>query len=136
VAKVVENKKAVKEKTAADKEKTTQLQELVIHGMREKKAQDITIIDLKGIKNAVADYFIICSGNSDTQVDAITDSIENEVYKITAQNPWHKEGKQNNEWVLLDYVDVVAHVFVKDKRKFYNLEDLWGDAKITSLDNE
>lgn len=115
--------------------KSTNLNELIVHGMKEKKAQDITIVDLKSIKNAVADYFIICSGNSDTQVDAITDSIENEVYKITSQNPWHKEGKSNNEWVLLDYVDVVAHVFHKDKRKFYSLEELWGDAQITNIEN-
>lgn len=115
--------------------KSTNLNELIVHGMKEKKAHDITIVDLKSIKNAVADYFIICSGNSDTQVDAITDSIENEVYKITSQNPWHKEGKSNNEWVLLDYVDVVAHVFHKDKRKFYSLEELWGDAQITNIEN-
>jgi ribosome-associated protein len=111
------------------------LHEAIVYGMKEKKAFDITIIDLKSIKNAVADYFIICSGNSDTQVDAIKDSIENEVYKITSQNPWHKEGGTNNEWVLLDYVDVVAHIFHKDKRRFYSLEELWGDAKITNLEN-
>jgi ribosome-associated protein len=104
--------------------------------MQEKKAQDITIIDLKGIKNAVADYFIICSGNSDTQVDAITDSIENAVYKITSENPWHREGGENREWILLDYVNVVAHVFLKERRKFYSLEELWGDAKITNIDND
>jgi ribosome-associated protein len=111
------------------------LNDLIVHGMKEKKAVDITIIDLKSIKNAVADYFIICSGNSDTQVDAISDSIEEEVYKITSQNPWHKEGKENNEWVLLDYVDVVVHVFKKDRRAFYGLEEFWGDAKITTLEH-
>ena len=116
-------------------EKKIDLSELIVHGMQEKKGVDITIIDLKGIKNAVADYFIICSGNSDTQVDAITDSIENEVYKITSQNPWHREGGGTREWILLDYVDVVAHVFLKDRRKFYSLEELWGDAKITNIDN-
>ena len=116
-------------------EKKVNLSELIVHGMQEKKAHDITILDLKSIKNAVADYFIICSGNSDTQVDAITDSIEKEVYKITSQNPWHKEGKSNGEWILLDYVDVVAHVFRKDRRKFYSLEELWGDAKITNVEN-
>ncbi|MBX9852291.1 MAG: ribosome silencing factor [Cytophagaceae bacterium] len=116
--------------------KKDNLQELIVHGMKEKKASDITIIDLKSIKNAVADYFIICSGNSDTQVEAITDSIENEVYKITSQDPWHKEGRENNEWVLLDYVNVVAHVFLKDRRKFYSLEELWGDAKIINIENE
>lgn len=116
-------------------EKKVNISDLIVHGMQEKKAVDITIIDLKGIKNAVADYFIICSGNSDTQVDAITDSIENEVYKSTSQNPWHREGGGTREWILLDYVDVVAHVFLKDRRKFYSLEELWGDAKITNIDN-
>jgi ribosome-associated protein len=108
-----------------------ELSELVVKGMQEKKALDIVVLNLKHIKNAVADYFIICSGNSDTQVDAITDSIEAEIYKLSRQNPWHKEGQENKEWILLDYVDVVAHVFKKDRRAFYALEDLWGDAQIT-----
>src|ERR1700712_1445455 len=99
--------------------------------MKEKKAADITIINLKSIKNAVADYFILCTGNSDTQVDAISDAIEEVVSKALDQNPWHKEGHQNKEWILIDYIDVVAHVFKKDKRNFFALEDLWGDAKIT-----
>ena len=108
-----------------------ELSELVVKGMQEKKALDIVVLNLKHIKNAVADYFIICSGNSDTQVDAITDSIEAEIYKLSRQDPWHKEGQENKEWILLDYVDVVAHVFKKDRRSFYALEDLWGDAQIT-----
>lgn len=110
-----------------------ELSKIVVKGMQEKKAMDIVIIDLKEIKNAVADYFIIGSGNSDTQVDAISDSIEEQVYKNTKQDPWHKEGKNNKEWILLDYVDVVAHVFKKDKRSFFALEDLWGDAKVTEV---
>jgi len=114
-------------------EKTLNLSGVIVQGMKEKKAADITIIDLKSIKNAVADYFIICSGNSDTQVDAISEAIEKEVFKITSQNPWHKEGLQNKEWVLLDYIDVVAHVFKKDRRRYYALEDLWGDASITNI---
>ena len=133
----MKEKKAIKATKVLKKDtKKDNLQELIVQGMKEKKASDITIIDLKSIKNAVADYFIICSGNSDTQVEAITDSIENEVYKITSQDPWHKEGRENNEWVLLDYVNVVAHVFLKDRRKFYSLEELWGDAKITNIKNE
>ncbi|WMJ75679.1 ribosome silencing factor [Cytophagaceae bacterium ABcell3] len=110
------------------------LKDIIVHGMKEKKATDITIIDLRSIKNSVADYFILCCGTSDTQVDAIADSIEEEVYKETEQNPWHKEGKINKEWILLDYVDTVAHVFKKDKRDFYALEELWGDAKIISVE--
>ena len=118
-----------------DKEiSSRELSEIVVRGMLEKKAQNIVVMDLKNIKNSVADYFIICSGNSDTQVDSISTSVDQEVYKETKQNPWHKEGFQNKEWVLLDYVDVVAHVFLRDKRKFYDLESLWGDAVSTTVE--
>lgn len=109
------------------------LAELVVKGMQEKKATDIVIINLKSLKNAVSDYFVIASANSDTQIDAIASSIEEEVYKSVRQNPWQSEGRTNNEWVLLDYVDVVAHIFLKDKREFYALEELWGDAKIEQV---
>jgi len=111
------------------------LSELVVKGMTEKKGQEIVILDLRKVRNAIADYFIICSGNSDTQIDAICDSIEEYVYKASNQSPWKKEGKQNKEWILLDYIDVVAHVFKKDKRKFFSLEELWGDAVITSVES-
>lgn len=104
--------------------------------MLEKKAFDVIILDLRKVKSAVTDFFVICSGNSDTQVDAITDSIEQEVYKQLGQNPWHKEGKENREWILLDYVDVVAHVFKKDRRQFFALEDLWGDAEVIKVDTQ
>lgn len=111
------------------------LSEVVVRGMQEKKASDIVIMDLRDVKNAVADYFILCSGNSDTQIDAIADSVDEQVYKELSQNPWHTEGKNNKEWLLIDYVDVVAHIFKKDKREFYSLEELWGDAKIISVES-
>ena len=111
------------------------LSEFVIKGMQEKKALDIVLLDLREIKNAFADFFIICSGNSDTQIEAIASSIDEEVYKGLKENPWHVEGRENKEWMLLDYVTVVAHVFKKDKREFYSLENLWGDAKITEISN-
>ncbi|GAB3703498.1 ribosome silencing factor [Spirosoma flavus] len=107
-----------------------QIRDMVVRGMQEKKAQDIVVMDLRNVKNAICDYFVICSGNSDTQIDAISSSIEEEVYKASKQDPWHREGKTNREWILLDYVDVVAHVFKKDRRAFYDLEQLWGDAEI------
>lgn len=113
-----------------------ELSKLVVKGMQEKKASDIVILDLKKVKNAVADYFIVCSGNSDTQVDAISDSVEKEVYKGSLQDPWNKEGKENKEWILIDYVDVVAHIFRKERREFYTLEDLWGDADAIHIDND
>jgi ribosome-associated protein len=105
----------------------------IVKGMLEKKAADILVMDLRKVKNAVADFFIICSGGSDKQLDAIADSIDEEVYKATKENPWHVEGKNNKEWMLLDYFDVVAHIFRKDKRDFFALEKLWGDAEITEI---
>ncbi|HEX8531549.1 MAG TPA: ribosome silencing factor [Cytophagales bacterium] len=111
-----------------------QLSQVVAQGMLEKKAVDVIILDLRKVKSAVTDFFVICSGNSDTQVDAITDSVEEEVSKRLGQDPWHKEGKENREWILLDYVDVVVHVFKKDRRQFFALEDLWGDAEVIKVD--
>ncbi len=110
-----------------------QLSKIVVKGMQEKKALDIMVLDLRNVANSIADFFIICSGNTDTQVNAISESVEETVNKKDKQNPWHKEGNRNNEWVLLDYVDVVVHIFKKDRREFFALEDLWGDAKITKI---
>ena len=104
---------------------------VIVNGMLEKKATDIAVMDLRGVKNAITDYFIICSGNSDTQIDAIAFSVEDEVEKNLQQSVWHREGKQNREWILLDFVDVVVHIFRKDRRSFYDLESLWGDANTT-----
>jgi ribosome-associated protein len=111
------------------------LAELVVKGMQEKKASDIVVLNLKSLKNAVSDYFVIASASSDTQLDAIATSVEEEIFKATRQNPWQSEGRTNREWVLLDYVDVVVHVFLKDKREFYALEELWGDANIKRIEN-
>eukprot|EP00746_Dinoflagellata_sp_MGD_P031906 gnl/MRDRNA2_/MRDRNA2_175926_c0_seq1.p1 gnl/MRDRNA2_/MRDRNA2_175926_c0~~gnl/MRDRNA2_/MRDRNA2_175926_c0_seq1.p1 ORF type:complete len:123 (+),score=21.44 gnl/MRDRNA2_/MRDRNA2_175926_c0_seq1:35-403(+) len=113
--------------------KSEDLSVLVVNGMAEKKASDIRILDLRDVKNAIADFFVVCSANSDTQIDAISDSIEEEVFKATQIAPWKKEGKTNKEWVLIDYVDVVAHIFKQEKRAFYSLEELWGDARITEV---
>lgn len=118
-----------------DKTNSSYLKSIIIEGMQEKKASNIVVMDLKKVKNAVADYFVICTGNSDTQLDAISDGVEESVYKNLKQGPWHKEGKQNKEWVLIDYVDVVAHVFKKEKRDFFALEELWGDAELTHVDD-
>ncbi len=113
-----------------------QLSDAIVKGMQEKKAQDIVVMDMRKVKNAVADFFVICSGNSDKQLEAISDSIDQEVYKAMQENPWHTEGKNNKEWMLLDYINVVAHVFRKDKRQFYALEQLWGDAEITEIESQ
>ena len=117
------------------KENSDILAELVVKGMQEKKAADICVIDLKSLHNAVSDYFIISSANSDTHLDAISRAVEEEVFKITNQNPWQSEGRVHKEWILLDYVDVVVHIFLKDKREFYALEELWGDAPIRYIED-
>jgi ribosome-associated protein len=111
------------------------LSTLIVKGMQEKKANNIVLMDLRKVKNAVADFFVICSGNSDKQLDAIADSVDAEVYKVLSENPWHIEGKNNKEWMILDYTNVVAHIFRKDRRSFYALEKLWGDAEITEIED-
>ncbi|MFC5270460.1 ribosome silencing factor [Adhaeribacter terreus] len=115
------------------KDESDILADLIVKGMQEKKATDITVLNLKSLKNAVSDYFVICSANSDSQLDAIAKSVEEEVYKIAKEDPWQSEGRLNREWILLDYVSVVAHIFLKDKRQFYALEELWGDAQIKQI---
>jgi ribosome-associated protein len=111
------------------------LSDVIVKGMLEKKAADIVVMDLRKVKNSIADFFVICSGSSDKQIDAIADSIDEEVFKTLKENVWHSEGKNNKEWMLLDYIDVVAHVFRKDRREFYALERLWGDADIKEIDS-
>jgi ribosome-associated protein len=111
------------------------LSNAIIEGMLDKKASEIVIIDLRSIKGTIADFFVLCTGNSDTHVDAISDSVEETVFKMVRQDPWHIEGKQNKEWILLDYVDVVVNIFKSGSRKFYSLEQLWGDAGIRWVDN-
>ena len=106
----------------------------VVKGMQEKKAEGITVLNLENINSSVADFFVICSATNDRQVAAISDSIEDEVHKAIKEWPWHVEGKENKEWILLDYINVVAHVFNKDKKDFYGLEELWGDAEITRFE--
>jgi ribosome-associated protein len=107
----------------------------IVEGMQENKAKDITILDLRNVKGAVCDYFVICSGESSTQVEGIADSVVRFTRKTLKERPWHIEGKRNSEWVLMDYVNVVAHVFYRDARSFYDLEDLWADAVRTDIEN-
>ena len=114
-------------------EASKKLSEVVVKGMQEKKASNIVVMDLREVKNAVADFFIICSGSSDKHLAAISQSVDDEVFKTLHEDPWSKEGKHNKEWMLLDYVTVVVHIFKKDKRQFYALEKLWGDAVIKEI---
>lgn len=111
------------------------LSEKITQGMLEMKAVDIQIFDLRAVKHAIADFFVLCSGNSDIHIDSISQMIEKYAFDQVKQKPWHKEGYANREWILIDFVDVVAHVFNKEKRAFYELEKLWADAKIFTLEN-
>jgi ribosome-associated protein len=113
-----------------------ELSQLVVKGMQEKKANNIVVMDLRKVKNAFTDFFVVCSGNSDTQVDAIAESVDKEVWEATKNNPRSMEGKANHEWILVDYYDVIVHVFKKDRREFYKLEELWGDAEFTYIDED
>ena len=108
----------------------------IIKGIEDVKGNDIDILDLREIDNAPCDYFIICNGNSNTQVNAIVNSVQRVVSKELKDKPWHVEGSDNAEWVLMDYIHIVVHVFQKHTREFYNIESLWGDAKITSIPNK
>ncbi|HLW31970.1 MAG TPA: ribosome silencing factor [Aequorivita sp.] len=113
---------------------TDQLITQIIRGIEDVKGHDIEILDLRDIENTVCDYFIICNGTSNTQVNAIVGSIEKSVSKTLKEKPWHVEGSDNAEWILLDYVHVVVHVFQKHIREFYDLEGLWGDAKSVKIE--
>lgn len=119
--------------------KTTSVDELltgIIKGIEEVKGNDVDILDLRDIETAVCDYFVICTGSSNTQVNAIVNSIQKIVSRELKDKPWHVEGTDNAEWVLMDYVSIVVHVFQKEIREYYNIESLWGDAKITSIANK
>ena len=103
----------------------------IIKGIDQVKGEKVNILDLREIDNTVCDYFIVCEGNSNTQVNAIAGSVQKIVSKALKDKPWHVEGEGNAEWILLDYVNVVVHIFQKQIREFYDIESLWGDAKIT-----
>lgn len=108
---------------------------LVIDGIEEVKGLDITLLDLRELDNTVCEYFVICSGTSNTHVKAIVNSIQKIVSKALQDKPWHVEGAENAEWVLMDYVNVVVHVFQKHIREYYDIEGLWGDAKVTTIES-
>jgi ribosome-associated protein len=108
---------------------------LILQGIQDVKGTNITIMDLRLIPNTACEYFILCNGNSNTQVNAITSSVQKVVSKAIQEKPWHVEGTENGEWVLMDFVDIVVHIFQPDIRTYYNLEDLWGDAKVTTIES-
>jgi len=114
-------------------ELSNKLADIVVHGMQEKKGFEIVKMDMREVNATLSDYFVVCSADSNVHVNALAKSVEDEVYKALGQDVWHKEGQGNGEWILLDFVDVVVHIFKTETRDRYRLEDLWGDAKVENF---
>ncbi len=112
------------------KESKKTISEVIIQGMLEKKGNDIVRLDLRELKSSISDFYIICHAESSTQVKALAESVQEEMYKNFEEEPLRKEGFENAEWILLDYVNVIVHIFRHEKRHFYGVEELWGDAVI------
>ncbi len=108
--------------------------EAILEGIKRIKGKEILLIDLNSIDHSECGYYIICHGTSTTQVDSIAHSVEDTVKEITRENVWHRDGYKNSLWILLDYGDIMVHVFQEEARIFYNLEGLWADAKITKIE--
>jgi ribosome-associated protein len=111
----------------------TKIAEIAANSALDRKALDIVILDLRGL-SAFTDYFVICSGTSDTHVEGIAQNIEDELHEQNTKL-WHREGTKKSSWILLDYIDVIVHIFLNDAREFYSLERLWGDAPKTTLED-
>lgn len=112
------------------------LADAVVKGIQEKKGENIVVMDLRALPNAVCDIFVIANAESTTQVSAIADSVEDTVRKEIGENPWHSEGYTNAQWILLDYVNVVVHIFQPEFRDFYAIEKLWADANMKWIKDE
>ncbi|MCB0795092.1 MAG: ribosome silencing factor [Flavobacteriales bacterium] len=116
-------------------ENGARLVDAIVAGIQDVKGKDIVHLDLRAVPNTVCDHFVICHGDSDTQVEAIANSVEKTTRERVGEKPWHVEGRQRAEWVLLDYVNVVVHIFYRDRRSHYAIEELWGDAISQRFDN-
>lgn len=117
-----------------DNKDNDHLLSLIIEGIEDIKGEDIEILDLRDLENTVCDYFVICTGNSSTQVQAIEGSIQKTVSKGAKEKPWHIESTSDSKWVLMDFVSIVVHIFQPDTRSFYDIEGLWGDAKTIRIE--
>jgi ribosome-associated protein len=120
----------LKTKTAVVKDSLEELTHTIVEAMQEKKAKNIVSLDLRNLETRVVDQFIICHADNDRQVEAIARNVEDMVKKNLNDKPWHREGYENREWILLDYVNIVVHIFLGEKRDFYGIEELWGDAEV------
>lgn len=117
-----------KSKTIRRLNRNSKIFKAIVSAIQEKKGENIISLDLRKIPEAVADFFVICEASSTTQVKAISDFIETEVKKFAGENPYRTEGQSALHWVLLDYVNIVVHIFVTETREFYRLEEMWNDA--------
>ncbi len=111
---------------------SVQLADIAIKGLEEIKGQDIILMDLRKVDSAICDYFIMCTGTSDRHAQALADSVM-KMMESVREKPVSREGYQLGEWILLDYISVIVHIFQREKREFYRLEDLWGDAKFKQV---
>jgi ribosome-associated protein len=118
------------------KSESEKLAEIIVQGIQEKKGKNIISMELSEIPNSVCNFFVICHGTSKVHVESIADSVEETTIKKLQSKPWHKEGFENAEWILLDFVDVVVHIFQEDTRSFYKLENLWADAKLKEYSSD
>ena len=109
---------------------SNKLVDAIVEGIEEKKGEDIVVIDLDGVEGAICHFFVICSANSPTQIDAICDSVEECARKQAGEKPVKIVGRENSQWVAMDYTDVMVHIFLPDVRDYYRLEELWQDAEI------
>lgn len=108
----------------------------IIEALQEKKGKEILYIDLQKVENAVCDYFVICHGSSTTQVDSLSDAVQQNLKEQLKEPAHHIEGRDNSIWILMDYSDILVHIFLDEHRRFYNLEDLWADGEMTKVDND
>ena len=108
----------------------------IINSIQEVKGVEVCTIDLRNVENNFCSYFVICNGTSNTHVNSIVGSIQKKISKELKEKPYNTEGEENAEWVLIDYVDIVVHVFQKNIRSYYKLEELWGDALINKISSK
>lgn len=129
----VSTKKTAKKTSVKKTIVPTSLLDAIVLGAQEKKAKDLVVMDLKSTGTSIADYFVVCHGDSTTQVAAIAHSVEDEVFKLLGERPSFREGFTNSEWILLDYINIVVHVFLHEQREYYGIERFWADAKTTKI---
>ncbi len=110
------------------------IRDSIVEGMVEKKAENIIVIDIRKLFNPLADFLVICSATSERHAEAVSEEIEKMVLKNQNEHPWVSEGKDLNEWIILDYINVVSHVFLEEKREHFALEELWGDGLLTKIE--